>query len=125
MKNILVSDIKPGKQLLVLEVRRELERSMARTASVQCTVEQRALFFEIADGIEYDASGNDNIVFMQLDKSFKMLFSSAPHNKYAVRIIGLLNGLSRRFWYAHYKIFADFLPLCPSTCGSSKMCWQW
>jgi DNA-binding GntR family transcriptional regulator len=110
-KGILVSDINPGKQLLVLEVRRVLERSMARTASVRCTDEQRALFFEIADGLEHAASDHDGIAFMRLDKAFNLLFSNASHNEYAVSTIGLLNGLSRRFWYAYHKRAAD-LPHC-------------
>ena len=110
-KGILVSDINPGKQLLVLEVRRELERSMARTASVRSTDAQRASFFEIAVGLESAATCNDGIAFMRLDKAFNELFSNASHNEFAVRTIGLISGLSRRFWYAYYKRTAD-LPRC-------------
>jgi len=110
-KGILVSDINPGKQLLVLEVRRELERSMARTASVRCTDAQLASFFEIAVGLEHAAICNDGVAFMRLDKAFNALFSNASHNEFAARTIGLINGLSRRFWYAYYKRTAD-LPRC-------------
>lgn len=110
-KGILVSEINPGKQLLVLEVRRELERLMARTASIRRTDAQSISFFEIADGLEQAASDNDDIAFMRLDNAFNALFAIASHNEFAVRTIGLLNGLSRRFWYAHYKRTAD-LPLC-------------
>jgi DNA-binding GntR family transcriptional regulator len=110
-KGILVSDINPAKQLLVLEVRRELERSMARTASVRCTDAQRVAFLEIADDLEDAASNNDDVAFMRLDKAFNALFSNASHNEFAVSTIGLLKGLSRRFWYAYYKRTAD-LPHC-------------
>lgn len=110
-KGILVSKINPGKQLLVLEVRRALECSMARTASVRCTEAQRTLFFEIAGGFEKAANNHDDIAFMRLDKNFNALFSDASHNEFAARTIGLLNGLSRRFWYANYKRAAD-LPSC-------------
>ncbi len=106
-KGILVSDINPGKQLLVLEVRRELERSMARTASLRCTSEQRASFLELADDLDRAAIGNDDVAFMRLDKAFNILFSNASHNEFAARTIGLLKGLSRRFWYAYYKKAAD------------------
>ena len=41
-KGILVSEINPRKQLLVLEVRRELERLMARRAAVRQTEEEKA-----------------------------------------------------------------------------------
>jgi DNA-binding GntR family transcriptional regulator len=35
----------------------------------------------------------------------------AAHNDYAARSMKLLQGLSRRFWYMHYRLAAD-LPLC-------------
>ena len=35
----------------------------------------------------------------------------AAHNDYAARSMKLLQGLSRRFWYMHYREAAD-LPLC-------------
>jgi DNA-binding FadR family transcriptional regulator len=35
----------------------------------------------------------------------------AAHNDFAVRSMKLLQGLSRRFWYMHYREAAD-LPLC-------------
>jgi DNA-binding GntR family transcriptional regulator len=35
----------------------------------------------------------------------------AAHNSYAARSMKLLQGLSRRFWYMHYRQAAD-LPLC-------------
>ncbi len=110
-KGILVSDINPGKQLLVLEVRRELERLLARTGSVRATQGERAHFMDIADGMERAARENDDIIFMRYDHELNMLISKAAHNEYASRAMGLLHGLSRRFWYMHYKESAD-LPLC-------------
>ena len=41
-KGILVSDINPRSQLLVLEVRRELERVLSRTGAERATKEQEA-----------------------------------------------------------------------------------
>jgi len=110
-KGILVSEINPRKQLLVLEVRRELERLLARTGCVRATEGERARFLEIADGMEQAARDNDDISFMRLDHELNMLVSKAAHNEFASRTMGLLHGLSRRFWYMHYKESAD-LPLC-------------
>ena len=39
------------------------------------------------------------------------LMIEAAHNDYAARSMKLLQGLSRRFWYMHYREAAD-LPLC-------------
>ncbi|NQU60594.1 MAG: GntR family transcriptional regulator [Rhodospirillales bacterium] len=109
-KGILVSEINPRNQLLLLEVRRELERLLARTGAIRCTEDERRQFFEIADGMEQAARNNDDINFMRLDDAFNQLIAEAAHNDYTARAIGLMNGLSRRFWYMHYKETAD-LPL--------------
>ena len=110
-KGILVSEINPRKQLLLLEVRREVERLLARTGAIRATEAERAQFLRIADGMEKAARENDDISFMRLDHELNMLVSRAAHNEYANRTMGLLHGLSRRFWYMHYKESAD-LPLC-------------
>jgi DNA-binding GntR family transcriptional regulator len=110
-KGILVSDINPRKQLLVLEVRRVLERLLASAAALRSTQEERDQFVLIAEGMEDAAKHNDDISFMRYDYDLNMLMSQAAHNEYASRAMGLLHGMSRRFWYMHYKEAAD-LPLC-------------
>ena len=110
-KGILVSEINPSKQLLLLEVRRELERLMARTSAKRRTEDERQAFLEIADGMERAAEDNDDIAFMRYDNAFNERLAEATHNEYALRAIDLMNGLSRRFWYVHYKEAAD-MPLC-------------
>jgi DNA-binding GntR family transcriptional regulator len=110
-KGILVSEINPQRQLLVLEVRRELERLMSSAAAVRATADEKARFVAIADGMEKAADENDDISFMRHDYDLNMLVAQAAHNEYANRAMGLLHGMSRRFWYMHYKEAAD-LPLC-------------
>ncbi|MBV8791204.1 MAG: GntR family transcriptional regulator [Pseudolabrys sp.] len=110
-KGILVSDINPRSQLLVLEVRRELERLLSRAGADRATKEQRAQFQEIAQGMDRAAKSNDDIAFMRLDKGLNRLMIEAAHNDFAERSMKLLQGLSRRFWYMHYREAAD-LPLC-------------
>jgi DNA-binding GntR family transcriptional regulator len=48
---------------------------------------------------------------MRLDREFNRLMVEAAHNDFAARSMKLLQGLSRRFWYMHYREAAD-LPLC-------------
>ncbi len=110
-KGILVSEINPHRQLLVLEVRRELERLLARTAAIRGTEEERNRFLEIAEGMEQAAREADDISSLRLDYELNTLVSQAAHNEYTSRSMGLLHGMSRRFWYMHYKESAD-LPLC-------------
>ena len=106
-KGILVSEINPGKQLLLLEVRRELERLLARSGAHRATEEERERFTEIADGMERAERENDDLGFMRLDDALNKLIATAAHNEYANRAIGLTHGLSRRFWYVHYREAAD------------------
>lgn len=110
-KGILVSDINPRNQLLVLEVRREIERLLSRAGADRATPEQREQMHEIARGMERAAKTNDDIAFMRLDREFNGLMIEAAHNDYAARSMKLVQGLSRRFWYMHYREAAD-LPLC-------------
>jgi DNA-binding GntR family transcriptional regulator len=110
-KGILVSDINPRNQLLVLEVRRELERLLSRAGAERATKEQREQLQEIARGMDRASKANDDIAFMRLDLELNRLMIDAGHNDYVARSMKLLQGLSRRFWYMHYREAAD-LPLC-------------
>jgi DNA-binding GntR family transcriptional regulator len=110
-KAILVTDTDPRKQLLVLEVRREVERLLARAGAGRASLAERARFRAIADGMQAAARAHDDIAFMRLDRELNALLAEAAHNEYAARAMRFLNGHSRRFWYLHYKQAAD-LPLC-------------
>jgi DNA-binding GntR family transcriptional regulator len=110
-KGILVSDLNPRTQLLVLEVRRELERLLSRAGAERATAAQRDELARIADGMDRAARTNDDMAFMRHDREMNQLVVEAAHNDYAARSMKLLQGLSRRFWYMHYREAAD-LPLC-------------
>lgn len=110
-KGILVSEINPRSQLLVFEVRRELERMLCRNGADRATKEQRAQALQIAKSIERAAQQNDDMAFMRLDRELNQLILDVGHNEYATRALKLTQGLSRRFWYQHYRVAAD-LPLC-------------
>jgi len=110
-KGILVADVNPRSQLLVLEVRREIERLLSRTAAERATAEQRAQMQTIAEGMDRAAKSGDDVGFMRLDLELNGLLIEAAHNDYAARSMKLLQGLSRRFWYMHYRTAGD-LPLC-------------
>src|SRR5260221_558306 len=61
--------------------------------------------------MEKAARTNNDIVFMRLDRELNQLIVDAARNDYAARAMKFLQGLSRRFWYMHYRMTAD-LPLC-------------
>jgi DNA-binding GntR family transcriptional regulator len=110
-RGILVSEIDVKRQLTLLEVRRELERLMAAKSTQRANDGEREQFLAIAQGMDQASVDNDDITFMRLDRELNLLIAKAARNEFASRAMGLMHGLSRRFWYYHYKEVAD-LPLC-------------
>jgi DNA-binding GntR family transcriptional regulator len=109
-RGIVVSDINVKTQLRLLEVRRELERLLARCGARRRSPEQQLRFEGIAAGMKEAARRNDDITFMRLDREFNQLVLAAARNEFAHGAMSLIHGLSRRFWYTHYKQVAD-MPL--------------
>jgi DNA-binding GntR family transcriptional regulator len=109
-RGILVSEINLKTQMRLLEVRRELERLMARGAAERATAAEVARFARIAKDIRRASDKADDIAFMRLDREFNELVSASARNEFALRAMGMMHGLSRRFWYQHYREAGD-LPL--------------
>lgn len=109
-RGIIVSEINVKSHLRLLEVRREVERLVARSAARRATPEQRKRFLELARRFEKSAKTNDDVSFMRVDREFNDLSVIAAHNEFAAGAMSLMHSLSRRFWYIHYKQAAD-LPL--------------
>jgi DNA-binding GntR family transcriptional regulator len=110
-RGILVSEINVKNQLELLAVRRELERLMARLCAKRVSAPELAYFLQVADDMETAAERDDDVGFMRLDRRLNVMIAKGCRNEYALRSMGLMAGLSRRFWYRHYKEALD-LPLC-------------
>ena len=106
-RGIVVTEINVGNQLRLLEVRRELERLIAKSAARRATIAERNRFRELARDFERSAKANDDVAFMRTDREFNTLCSAASHNEFAAGAMSLMHSLSRRFWYIHYKQAAD------------------
>src|SRR5258708_7621402 len=106
-RGIIVTEINVGSQLKLLEVRRELERLIARSAARRATDPERERFRELVRNFEKSAKANDDVAFMRTDREFNTLCSAASHNEFAAGAMSLMHSLSRRFWYIHYKQAAD------------------
>jgi len=106
-RGLVVSEINIQTQLRLLEVRRELERLAARCAARRAATEERARFKAISEGMEEAGRSNDDTTFMRLDREFNLLVLKSARNEFATGAMMLVHGLSRRFWYIHYKQVAD------------------
>jgi DNA-binding GntR family transcriptional regulator len=109
-RGILVSQIDVAQQLRLLEVRRELERLIARTAARHATDDERAQFVELAQRFGTASKANDDVDFMRVDREFNVLCASASRNEFAEGAMSRIHSLSRRFWYANHRI-AGVMPL--------------
>jgi len=105
-RGLLISEINVGQQLLLLEVRREVERVVVRGAAKRATKEERAAFLRIAEDMESAAGVDDDIEFLRLDRAFNDLCLTAVRNPYAVKSLQLMQPLSRRFWFQYYQAAA-------------------
>ncbi|HEX4986790.1 MAG TPA: GntR family transcriptional regulator [Burkholderiales bacterium] len=109
-RGIIVSEVNVGAQLRLLEVRREIERLVARSAARRGSGAERAQFLALAGAFEAAARDDDETAFMRTDRAFNELCLVAARNEYAAGAMTLMHSLSRRFWFIHYRQAAD-MPL--------------
>ena len=110
-RGILVSELDVRRQMKLLEVRRELERLMARLGARRANADERAAFAIIAAGMQRAASEKDDIQFMRLDRQLNLLMCRAARNEFIASAMSLTHGQSRRFWFRHHSEVGD-LSLC-------------
>ncbi|MDP3250347.1 MAG: GntR family transcriptional regulator [Hydrogenophaga sp.] len=102
-RGVLVSELDIKRQLRLLEVRREVERLVARCSARRATDAERKQFAELAAEFNAAAKTNDQSRFMKADKAFNDLSLRVARNEFAAGAMGLMHGLSRRFWFMHHR----------------------
>ena len=102
-RGLLIADIDVNKQLKLLETRRELERLICRSAARRAREDERKRFAQLASDFTKAAAKNDDMAFIRADREFNELCLAAARNEFAEGAMRLLHGLSRRFWYLHFK----------------------
>lgn len=100
-RGLLVSEMNVNKQLKLLEIRREIERLICRSAAKRASDSERQSFRRLADEFAKYAARNDDVAFVRADREFNELSISAARNEFAEGAMRMLHGLSRRFWYLH------------------------
>lgn len=102
-RGVLVSEIDVKRQLRLLETRREVERLVARCAARRATDVENRRFAWLAKEFSASAKTGDQGRFMRADKEFNDLSLRASRNEFAAGAMGLMHGLSRRFWFMHHR----------------------
>ncbi|NYT83643.1 GntR family transcriptional regulator [Alcaligenaceae bacterium] len=106
-RGLLVAPIDVRKQLKLLETRREVERLVCRSAARRATDEERNHFNQLGKEFIVAAKTKDEALFVRLDREFNELCLVAARNEFAESAMRSMHGLSRRFWFVHYKEAAD------------------
>lgn len=102
-RGVLVSEIDIKRQLRLLETRREVERLVARSAARRASDLENKQFATLAKEFAASAASGDQVRFMRADKAFNDLSLRAARNEFAAGAMGLMHGLSRRFWFMHHR----------------------
>lgn len=119
-RGVLVSEIDIKRQLRLLETRREVERLVARSAARRATEAERERFEALAAEFEAAAKSRDQVKFMRADKEFNDLSVKAARNEFAAGAMGLMHGLSRRFWFLHHKQADDLQTTAKLHCAIAR-----
>ena len=109
-KGLFVTEININYQLNLIQVRREIERLMAKLSARNSTIAQKKRFKEISAGMR-SCKRSNNAKFMKLDSEMNELLSNSCDNEFVRRSIRIVGGLSRRFLYYRNKRILDDLPL--------------
>ena len=102
-----VCPIDHTEQFRSLELRRVVEKLVARSAAERATDEQRAELAEIADGFRAVGMTGDQAAMTELDARCFALLISGADNKFAARSLTSVKGLSRRFWVLNQERHGD------------------
>lgn len=101
-RGIFISEINPTKQVRLLETRREVERLICRSAAQRASEHERLGFRQLAAAFKDSSANGDDEAFMRADRDFNELLLTSARNEFAEGAMQLLNGLSRRFWFAFH-----------------------
>jgi DNA-binding GntR family transcriptional regulator len=97
-----ITDINVTQQLLLLEVRRVLERLIAENAARRATPEEREQLLRMADTLEAMVNA-DVLKFLRYHYDIKKYIAACARNEFAASAIAPAHAMSRRFYYLHYR----------------------
>jgi DNA-binding GntR family transcriptional regulator len=97
-----ITEINVTQQLLVLEVRRVLERLIAENAARRATPEERQQLLQMADTLE-GMGDSDVHKFLRFHYDIKRYIAACARNPFAASAIASAHAMSRRFYFLHYS----------------------
>ncbi len=99
---VQITEINVTQQLLLLEVRRVLERLIAQNAARRATPEEREQLLGMADTLEAMVNA-DVLKFLRYHYEIKRYIAQCARNPFAANAIAPSHAMSRRFYFLHYR----------------------
>lgn len=103
-----ITEINVVEQLLLLELRRELDRTIARQAARRSTAEERARLLEMAKRLaSRTADDKDILPYLRDHYELKNVLAECARNPFVARAVMPCYAMSRRFYYLHHRQARD------------------
>ena len=100
---IQISNIDVHEQMLVLEMRRELEPLVATRAARRATVDERRYIAKLADTFLEAGATDDIIKYLRVHFESKRFVINCARNPFVANAFGPLNALTRRFYFTYQR----------------------
>lgn len=102
-----IAEVNVEHQLMLLELRRELERLIATRAARRRSVAEKERFRELAAELRRVGKGRDVVAFIRLHGRAWRLAASCARNRYAEAALAPCIAISHRFYALHYRHARD------------------
>ena len=104
-RGVQITEVDATVQLQLLEVRRVVQNLAAATAAKQATAEERQALLDFAD--ELEVGTKEKIpsraqALLNVSTDFDLVMK-ASRNPYVDKTLGIVRGMSRRFWIYHLR----------------------
>jgi DNA-binding GntR family transcriptional regulator len=105
---VQITEINVVEQLLLLELRRDLDRSIARQAARRSTAQERARLLNMAKRLaSRTADGDDILPYLRDHYELKNFLAECARNSFLTRAVMPCYAMSRRFYYLHHRQARD------------------
>jgi DNA-binding GntR family transcriptional regulator len=101
-----ITEINVVEQLLLLELRRALDRLIAADAARRCTAQERSQLLRMAERLEAFES-EDVLAYLRQHYELKNFLADCARNPFVARAVMPCYAMSRRFYYLYYRQVPD------------------
>jgi DNA-binding GntR family transcriptional regulator len=103
-----ITEINVVEQLLLLELRRALDRLIAADAARRSTAPERSQLLKMAERLEaFGDESNDVLAYLRQHYELKNFLAACARNPFVARAVMPCYAMSRRFYYLHYRQVRD------------------